>query len=59
MSHDKIGPRELALRKMREAKFGKREPLDVSQVKSVVEALQGKVAVAAKKTGKSMKRRKK
>lgn len=59
MGHDKIGPREQALREMREAKFAKREPFATPKVKSVVEALQGKVAVAAKKTGKSMKRRKK
>ena len=52
------GPREKALREQREAKFAAEQARQKADVPATLRKLRGDVADAAKKTGKSRKRRK-
>lgn len=54
-----IGPRERALREQREAKYTAEQARQKADRGSVLRQLRGDVVEASKKTGKSIKRRKK
>lgn len=57
MSHDKIGPREKALRDMREAKWAAQQKATRASRPRLLGDLKAKVAVASLKTGKSRKKK--